>query len=67
MREPTGCHFDWGGLLTEFVLLGNIAIRTGKCLTYDAEILRIPNDAAAWDRHGDRPRFRYGSGPQSDH
>lgn len=45
--EPAGCHFDWAGLLTEFVLLGNIAIRIGKRLEYDADAMRISNDAAA--------------------
>ncbi len=45
--EPAGCHFDWAGLLTEFVLLGNIAIRIGNRLEYDADAMRISNDAAA--------------------
>ena len=39
--EPAGCHFEWAGLLTEFVLLGNIAIRTGKRLDWDAENVRF--------------------------
>ena len=30
--EPAGCNFDWAGPLTDFVLLGNIAIRTGATL-----------------------------------
>jgi len=41
--EKAGCHFDWAGPLTEFVLLGNIALRTGKQIEYDAEAMRIPN------------------------
>ena len=45
--EPAGCNFDWAGPLTEFVLLGNLAIRTGKPLEYDAESTRIKNNAAA--------------------
>jgi hypothetical protein len=45
--EPAGCHFEWAGLLTEFVLLGNIAIRTGGRLDWDPEALRISNDPRA--------------------
>ncbi len=41
--EPAGCHFEWAGLLTEFVLLGNIAIRTEKHLEWDAEKLQFTN------------------------
>ncbi len=39
--EPAGCNFEWAGLLTEFVLLGNIALRTGKHISYDAEGVKI--------------------------
>jgi predicted dehydrogenase len=46
-REQAGCHFEWAGLLTEFVLLGNIAIRTGKRLEWDAANMRITNDQDA--------------------
>jgi hypothetical protein len=35
--EPAGCNFEWAGPLTDFVLLGNIAIRTGKMLHWDAQ------------------------------
>ena len=45
--EPAGCHFGIGGVLTEFVLLGDIALRTGKRITYDPQNVRITNDAAA--------------------
>jgi hypothetical protein len=34
--EPAGCNFNWAEPLTEIVLLGNIAIRTGKLLEWDA-------------------------------
>ena len=34
--EAAGCNFEWAGPLTEMVLLGNIAIRTGKRLEWDA-------------------------------
>ena len=45
--EKAGCHFEWAGPLTEFVLLGNIALRTGKELAYDAGAPRITNSAEA--------------------
>jgi hypothetical protein len=45
--EQAGCHFEWAGLLTEFTLLGNIAIRTGKHLDWDAENQQFTNYEAA--------------------
>ena len=33
--------------MTEIALLGSLSIRTGKLLEYDAEKMRIVNDAAA--------------------
>jgi hypothetical protein len=45
--EKPGCHFEWAGLLTEFVLLGNIAIRTGKQLDWDAANMRFTNNSEA--------------------
>jgi hypothetical protein len=45
--EQAGCHFEWAGLLTELVLIGNIAIRTGKQLQWDAKNMRITNDEDA--------------------
>lgn len=41
--EPAGCNFDWAGPLTNFVLLGNIALRTGKTLHWDADQRRFNN------------------------
>ena len=46
-REPAICNFDVAGPLTEMVLLGNIAIRTGKELCWDGENMRITNDKDA--------------------
>lgn len=40
---PTTCHFDYAGVLTETVLLGNVAYRTGKPLEWDAANLRAKN------------------------
>jgi predicted dehydrogenase len=45
--QPASCNFDVAGLLTEVVLLGNIAIRTGKKLYWDAEKLKFTNDEDA--------------------
>jgi len=45
--QKAGCHFEWAGLTTELVLLGNIAIRTGKPLEWDAANMKFTNDQAA--------------------
>ena len=49
-----GCPFEWAGLTTEFVLLGNIAIRAGKRLDYDAAAMKITNNQEA-DKLLDEP------------
>ncbi len=40
---PTGTHFGYSGPLTETVLLGTVAYRTGQKLHWDAENLRVTN------------------------
>lgn len=40
---PTTCNFDYSGPLTETVLLGNVAYRTGKQLNWDAENMTATN------------------------
>jgi len=45
--EAAGCNFDQAGLITEAVLLGNIAIRVGKTLDYDGRTMRFTNNDAA--------------------
>jgi predicted dehydrogenase len=47
--EPTTCHFDYSGALTEANHLGNVAYRLGKKLTWDAKNLKVTNapEAAA--------------------
>jgi predicted dehydrogenase len=45
--SPTTCNFDYSGALTESVLLGNVAFRTGTELYWDAENLRATNTKAA--------------------
>ena len=46
-KETAGCDFEWGGLLTESVLLGNMAIRSGRLLEWDPVNLRVTNHEAA--------------------
>lgn len=41
--SPTTCNFDYSGALTESVLLGNVAYRTGKGLEWDAKNLKATN------------------------
>jgi predicted dehydrogenase len=40
---PTTCNFDYSGPLTEAVLLGNVAYRVGKKLSWDAANLTATN------------------------
>jgi len=41
--SPTTCNFDYSGALTETVLLGNVAYRTGQPLEWDAANLKATN------------------------
>ena len=45
--KPAGANFDYAGPLTETVLLGNIAIRTGEKLYWDPENMKITNVSEA--------------------
>jgi hypothetical protein len=45
--SPTTTSFDYSGPLTETVLLGNVAYRTGQKLQWDAESLKATNCPAA--------------------
>lgn len=57
-RGSTTCNFDYSGALTEAVLLGNVAYRSGERLNWDARSLR-----AKGARHADeflRRRYRRG-------
>ena len=40
-------QFDYSGPLAEFVLLGNVALRTGEKLHWDGESMKATNCAAA--------------------
>jgi hypothetical protein len=41
--SPTTCNFDYSGAITEAVLLGNVAFRTGCTLEWDAEKMTVTN------------------------
>ncbi|MCA9091281.1 MAG: Gfo/Idh/MocA family oxidoreductase [Planctomycetaceae bacterium] len=43
----TTCNFNYSGALTETVLLGNVAYRTGEALEWDAVNLKATNTSAA--------------------
>jgi hypothetical protein len=43
----TTCNFDYSGNLTEAVLLGNVAFRAGRELSWNAETLEAANCAEA--------------------
>ena len=42
-KEIASANFDYSGPLTETVLLGNLAIRTGKKLLWDGENMKVTN------------------------
>jgi predicted dehydrogenase len=44
-----GANFDVAGLVTEVVLLGNVAVRTGKSLVWDGQQMRVTNVPEAND------------------
>jgi predicted dehydrogenase len=41
--KPAGSNFDYAGPLTEMVLLGNLALRTGRRVEYDAANMKVTN------------------------
>ncbi|MCX5771521.1 MAG: gfo/Idh/MocA family oxidoreductase, partial [Candidatus Hydrogenedentes bacterium] len=41
--EPAGGNFDYAGPFTEMVLLGNLAIRTGQRIEWDAANMNCTN------------------------
>jgi hypothetical protein len=40
---PPTANFDFSGLITEVMLLGNVAIRTGQKLLWDGPNMKITN------------------------
>ncbi len=64
--EPAGANFDFAGPLSEMVLMGNFAVRSGKRIEWDAENMRCTNIPAAnryvrrEPRKGWDEAYRYG-------
>ena len=56
--ELPGSNFAYGGTLTEAMLLGNVAVRLGKPIEYDAATGRVTNEPDA-EKY---VRFEYRSG-----
>jgi predicted dehydrogenase len=44
---PAMSNFDYAGVLTETILLGNVAMRAGKKIEWDGDKLRVTNDKKA--------------------
>jgi len=44
---PAMSNFDYAGLLTESILLGNVAIRVGKEIEWDGENMKVTNSPEA--------------------
>lgn len=45
--KPGGANFEFEALIAEALLLGNVALRSGKKLYWDGQKLRVTNDPAA--------------------
>ena len=56
--DKTSSNFDYAGPLTELVLLGNVALRTGKRLHWDSVNMKATNAPEA-DEYI-KPAFRDG-------
>jgi predicted dehydrogenase len=41
--DQTGCHFGYSGPMTEGYLLGNIALRVGRAIEWDATGMKVTN------------------------
>ena len=46
-NAPAVSNFDYAGPFTEMVLLGNVALRLNKAISFSTESMQITNDAAA--------------------
>jgi predicted dehydrogenase len=46
-KTKPGANFEFSGMVTETLLLGNVALRTGRRLLWDRAQLQVPNVAAA--------------------
>ena len=45
--EKASCNFDFAQYITEFVQLGNLAIRTGKGVKFDPVAMKVKDNDAA--------------------
>ena len=45
--QPASANFEYAVPVTEFVLLGNLAVQTGKAVEFDPETLEIKNNPEA--------------------
>jgi predicted dehydrogenase len=45
--KPAGSNFEFASLLTQVVLLGNVALRAGKKLSWDGANMKVTNDSEA--------------------
>ena len=56
-KTRPGANFEFSAMVTESLLLGNVALRTGKSLSWDRANLKVPNvsDAEHVIRPGRRP------------
>lgn len=55
----TSSNFDYAAPLAEFVLLGNLALRSGQTIQWDAKQMQVTNVAAA-NQFVNRPAYRPG-------
>ncbi len=58
--SPTTCDFAYSGPLSEAVLLGNVAFRSGQSLTWDPQTMKATGTAAAAVEKLVHPEFRKG-------
>jgi hypothetical protein len=56
-KAAPGANFEFSGLVTETILLGNVALRTGERLTWDRANLKADTAAA---QPFIRPEYRQG-------
>jgi len=45
--EKAGCDFEWAKLITEFVLLGNLSVRTGRSVAFDPKAFNVAKNKDA--------------------
>jgi hypothetical protein len=45
--QPAGSNFDYAGPLSEAVLLGNVALKSGEKLLWDPKAMKVTNVAEA--------------------